>query len=341
MSYGFDDPDYMKNAGEMIKAVHDSGIGEVAQQLSSSSLGSVAAALQASVPKFDITPMQAALQSISPALQQLGSLSAQIVESCAASTAVLSNALEGLRPTYLENMTKVTEAACRAASAYADLVQPASAAIMETVKAAEPTFAIIKRNGEEVRFSTQKICVAIRKANEEWEHAEFTRAYVQKAIDTFDLTAALPKFEFPEFDFRPVLSDAIETTLASVAGAARYVAVTVAPLAASAYAVLQDSMIGKLAELRSSAFAATHNVLHWIISHAVRAYHALRPRPEPRIYLAASRIQIDADLVRIKAKIKERENHKPEFLRIILPHIGSRDSGDTPDSDNDDLILAA
>lgn len=341
MSYGFDDPEYMNNTKKLIETIHDSEVGALSQQLSSSSLGSVAAALQASIPKIDMSPIQAALQSISPTLQQLGTLSAQIAESCAASTAVLSKALEGIRPTYLENMSKVTEAACHAASAYADLVKPATASIMESIQAAEPALAIIKRNGEEVRFSTQKICDAIRRANEEWEHAEFTKVYVQKAIDTFDLTATLPEFDLPEYNFRSILSETIETTLASVAGAARYVVETVAPLAANAYAVLHDSMIGKLAELQSSAFSAAHNVFHWIISHAVRAYHALQPRPEPKVYLAASQIQIDADLVRTKAKIKERENHKPEFLRIILPHIGSRDSGDTSDSDNDDLVLAA
>lgn len=336
MSYGFDDPEYMNNTKKLIETIHDSEVGALSQQLSSSSLGSVAAALQNSIPKIDMSPIQAVLQSISPTLQQLGTLSAKIAESCAASTAVLSKVLEGMRPTYLENMSKVTEAACRAANAYVDLIQPAKTTIMESIQAAEPAFSLIKRNGELVQLSTQKICDAIRKANEEWRHAEFTKTYVQKAIDTFDLTASLPKF-----DCRPILSEALETTLASVAGAARYVIETVAPLAANAYAVLHDSMIGKLAELQSSAFSAAHNVIHWIINHAVRAYHVLRPRPEPRIYLAASQIQIDAYLVRTKAKIKERENHKPEFLRIILPHIGSRDSGDTPDSDNDDLVLAA
>lgn len=336
MSYGFDDPEYMNNTGKMIEAIHDSEVGSLFSQLSSSSLGSVAAALQASIPKIDQSPMQAALQSISPTLQQLGTLSAKIAESCAASTAVLSKALEGIRPTYLENMTKMTEAACHAASAYADLIQPASATIMESIRAAEPAFAIMKRNGEEIRFSTQKICDAIRKANEEWRNAEFTKTYVQKAIDIFDLTATLPKF-----DFHPYLTDAIQTTLASVAGAARYVAETVAPLASSAYAVLRDSMVSKLAELQSSAFTATHNVLHWIISHAVRAYHAIRPRPEPRIYLAASQIKVTASLVRAKAKVRERANHKPELLRINLPRIGNKDSGDASDSDNDNLLLAA
>ena len=336
MSYGFDDPEYMNNTGKMIEAIHDSEVGSLCSQLSSSSLGSVASALQASMPKIDLSPMQAALQSISPTLQQLGTLSAKIAESCAASTAVLSKSLEGIRPTYLENMSKVSEAACRAASAYADLVQPASATIMESIKAAEPALSVIKRNGELVRFSTQKICDAIRRANEEWQHAEFTKAYVQKAIDTFDLTATLPKF-----DFHPYLTDAIQTTLASVAGAAQYVAETVAPLASRAFTVLHDSMIGKLAELQSSAFSAAHNVIHWIINHAVRAYHAIRPRPEPRIYLAASQIKVTASLVRAKAKVRERANHKPELLRINLPRIGNKDSGDASDSENEDLILAA
>ena len=136
-------------------------------------------------------------------------------------------------------------------------------------------------------------------------------------------------------------TDAIQTTLASVAGAARYVAETVAPLASSAYAVLRDSMVSKLAELQSSAFTATHNVLHWIISHAVRAYHAIRPRPEPRIYLVASQVKVAATLVRAKAKVRERANHKPELLRINLPRIGNKDSGDASDSDNDNLLLAA
>ncbi len=336
MSYGFDDPEYMNNTGKMIEAIHDSEVGSLCSQLSSSSLGSVAEALQASIPKIDLSPMQAALQSISPALQQLGTLSAKIAESCAASTTVLSKALEGVRPTYLESMSKVSEAACRAACAYADLVQPASASIMESIKAAEPALSVIKRNGDLVQFSTQKICDAIRMANEEWQHAEFTKAYVQKAIDTFDLTASLPKF-----DFHPYLTDAIQTTLASVAGAAQYVAETVAPLASRAYAVLHDSMIGKLAELQSSAFSAAHNVIHWIINHAVRAYHVLRPRPEPRIYLAASQIKVTASLVRAKAKVRERANHKPELLRINLPRIGNKDSGDASDSENEDLILAA
>ena len=336
MSYGFDDPEYMNNTGKMIEAIHDSEVGSLCSQLSSSSLGSVAEALHASIPKIDLSPMQAALQSISPTLQQLGTLSSKIAESCAASTAVLSKALEGMRPTYLENMSKVSEAACRAACAYADLVQPASTMIMESIKAAEPAFSLIKRNGELVQFSTQKICDAIRKANEEWQHAEFTKTYVQKAIDTFDLTATLPKF-----DFHPYLTDAIQTTLASVAGAAQYVAETVAPLASRAYAVLHDSMIGKLAELQSSAFSAAHNVIHWIINHAVRAYHVLRPRPEPRIYLAASQVKVAATLVRAKAKVRERANHKPELLRINLPRIGNKDSGDASDSDNENLILAA
>lgn len=336
MSYGFDDPEYMNNTGKLIEAIHDSEIGTLCQQLSSSSLGSVADALQASIPKIDLSPMQAALQSIAPTLQQLGTLSARITESCAASAAVLSNALAGIRPTYLENMSKVTEAACRAANAYVDLIKPASVSIMESINAVEPALPIIKRNGEEIRFSTQKICDAIRKANEEWRHAEFTKAYVQKAIDTFDLTANLPKFAF-----QPVLTDVIGTTLASVAGAAQYVVQTVVPLASSAYAVLRDSMVSKLAELQSSAFAASHNVLRWIISHAIRAYHALRSRPEPRIYLAASQVKVIATLVRTKAMLTKRANHKPELLRINLPRIGNKDSGDASDSDNDNLLLAA
>ena len=336
MSYGFDDPEYMNNTGKLIEAIHDSEVGTLCQQLSSSSLGAVADALQASIPKFDLSPMQAALQSITPTLQQLGTLSARITENCAASAAVLSNALAGIRPTYLDSISKVAEAACRAANAYVDLIQPASATIMESVKAAEPVLPIIKRNGELIQFSTQKICDAIRKANEEWRHAEFTKTYLQKAIDTFDLTANLP-----EFDFRPALTDVIGTTLASVAGAAQYVAQTVVPLASSAFAVLRDSMVSKLAELQSSAFAASHNVLHWIISHAIRAYRAIRPRPEPRIYLAASQVKITVTLVRAKAKVKERANHKPELLRINLPRIGNKDSGDASDSDNDNLLLAA
>lgn len=325
----------MQNDAKLLGSLATSEMLPQLQETYNSALSATLQAISASVKKLSlsIAPMTKVAEQLVEPMQKYAQVTKAATEAMQASCAPVLKTLEVFQQSYLHNAEKLTASCARAMSTYAELSHSAHR-IADEIKIPQESLAIIKRNGEEIKFSTAKICAAIQRANAEWRQATFTPAYLQKAIDTLDVVSTLPTYSLS-------ISDPMRDALASIAGVSLYVSDTVMPAARKSFAVLHEVMHLKMNTLQHSMTSAVHTLFRWAVSHAIRAYHALRPRPEPRIYLAASQVKVIATLVRTKAMLTKRANHKPELLRINLPRIGNKDSGDASDSDNDNLLLAA
>lgn len=305
------------------------------QETYRAALSSTLQTISASIQKLSlsIAPMAKVAEQLAEPMRKYAEVAKAATEAMQVSCTPILKTFEAVQHSYLQNATKVATSCAKAMSTYADLSLSARK-IADEIQAPQESLTVIKRSGEVFSFSTAKICAAIQKANAEWRLATFTPDYIQKAIDTLDIVTTLPTYSFN-------INDSVRDALASFAGVSRYVTDTVVPAARASLAVMHEAMHLRLANLQHSMTATVHTLFRWVVSHAIRAYHAIRPRPEPRIYLAASQVKVTVTLVRAKAKVKERANHKPELLRINLPHIGNKDSGDASDSDSDNLLLAA
>jgi hypothetical protein len=325
----------MQNDAKLLGALATAEMLPQLQETYNSALSSTLQVISASVKKLSLSvaPMVKVAEQLAEPMRKYAEVTKAATEAMQVSCAPILKTLEAVQHSYLQNATKVAASCAKAMSTYADLSLSAQS-IADKIQVPQESLTAIKRSGEVISFSTSKICAAIQKANAEWRLATFTPDYVQKAIDTLNVVTTLPTYSFS-------ISDSVRDALASVAEVSRYVSDTVVPAARASMVVMHEVMHARLTNLQHSMTATVHTLFRWVVSHAVRAYHAIRPRPEPRIYLAASQVKVAATLVRAKAKVRERANHKPELLRINLPRIGNKDSGDASDSDNENLILAA
>ena len=325
----------MQNDAKLLGSLATAEMLPQIQETYRTALSSTLQTISASIQKLSLSvaPMVKVAEQLAEPMRKYAEVTKAATEAMQVSCAPVLKTLEAFQQNYLHNAEKLTASCARAMSTYADLSLSARK-IADEIRIPQESLAVIKRNGEVIKFSTAKICAAIQKANAEWRQATFTPDYVQKAIDTLDIVTTLPTYSFN-------ISDSMRDALACVAGVSQYVSDMVVPAARKSFTVLHEVMHVKIANLQHSMTSAVHTLFRWVVSHAIRAYHALRPRPEPRIYLAASQVKVIATLVRTKAMLTKRANHKPELLRINLPRIGNKDSGDASDSDNDNLLLAA
>lgn len=325
----------MQNDAKLLGSLATSEMLPQIQETYRTALSSTLQTISASIQKLSLSvaPMVKVAEQLAEPMRKYAEVTKAATEAMQVSCTPILKTLEAVQHSYLQNATKVAASCAKAMSTYADLSLSAKS-FADKIQAPQESLYIIKRNGEEIKFSTAKICAAIQRANAEWRQATFTPAYLQKAIDTLDVMSTLPTYSLS-------ISDSMRDALASVAGVSQYVSDTVMPAARKSFTVLHEVMHVKMANLQHSMTSAVHTLFRWIVGHAVRAYHAIRPRPEPRIYLAASQVKVISTLVRTKAMLTKRANHKPELLRINLPRIGNKDSGDASDSDNDNLLLAA